>query len=386
MTVKLPYKACKNNTSCDSLSMSNGDESTMQYCRDLSAGKEPRHCQHCGSTGSKQLDSELTRMVHNLAEVEHKDLLIEMLFTSIRSTQADLSAAELKMLNRSLKELVTAAGTFAKWRHKRKVSIFGSARITAHEPAYKSAKELAELLAEAGFMVITGAGPGIMQAGNEGAGRDNSFGLNIVLPFENKANPWIAADSKLLSFNYFFTRKLFFVKEADALVCLPGGFGTMDEIFETLTLIQTGKAPIRPIVMLDSPNKSFWHIWQHFIQEELLDSKLISPADMSLFMHTQDPQVALNEIVNFYKVFHSYRFVDNLLVIRINKCLDEVQLQQLNAEFSDIVKSGRIEHSCALPKEQDEHELRNLSRLVFRFVRGQFGRLRQMINKINSFG
>jgi len=366
--------------------MSNGDESTHQYCRDLSAGREPRHCQHCGTSGSHELDCELTRLVHNMGDVEHKDLLIEMLFTAMRSTQAELSVAELKMLNRSLKELVTAAGTFAKWRHKRKVSIFGSARITAHEPAYKSAKELASLLADAGFMVITGAGPGIMQAGNEGAGRENSFGLNIVLPFENKANPWIASDSKLLSFNYFFTRKLFFVKEADALVCLPGGFGTMDEIFETLTLIQTGKAPIRPIIMLDSPTKSFWRIWHHFIQQELLDSKLISAADMSLFMHTQDPQAALNEIVNFYKVFHSYRFVDNLLVIRINKCLDEGQLQQLNAEFNDIVKSGHIEQSCALPKEQDEHELRNLSRLVFRFTRGQFGRLRQMINKINSFG
>jgi hypothetical protein len=237
---------------------------------------------------------------------------------------------------------------------------------------------------EEGFMTITGAGPGIMAAGNEGAGRESSFGLNISLPFESSANPFIAGDEKLIDYNYFFTRKLSFVKEADAAVAMPGGFGTMDEIFEAMTLIQTGKAVIYPLVLLDAKGGTYWKFWNQFIEEHLMRLNLISESDFALFKVTDDIEVAVSEIVNFYRNFHSYRFVGDKLVIRLQDAIDPDAFDNLAREFADVVKSGVMQQRGALPEEANEVEMAEMPRIVLRHGRSDMGRLRQFIDAINE--
>jgi hypothetical protein len=243
--------------------------------------------------------------------------------------------------------------------------------------------DFAGRMREAGFMTITGAGPGIMAAGNEGAGRDDSIGLNIVLPFEAVANEFIAGDEKLVEFNYFFTRKLWFVKESDALVAFPGGFGTMDEIFETLTLIQTGKSLMRPVVLVDAPGGTYWKFFDQFVRDHLLRGGMISEPDLSLYRVTDDVQAAVDEIVGFYRMFHSYRYIGDQLVIRLTRWLAEPELARLQEEFADIIKVGGMRVTGPLRQERDEPELSSLPRLVFRHRRADFGRLRLLIDALN---
>jgi uncharacterized protein (TIGR00730 family) len=248
------------------------------------------------------------------------------------------------------------------------------------------AEEFGRQMAASGWMVVTGGGGGIMEAGHAGAGREMSFGLNIVLPFEQEANPVIAEDEKLINFKYFFTRKLLFVKEVHAIVLFPGGFGTQDEGFETLTLVQTGKRDLMPIVCVDEPGGTYWNGWRKFVTEQLLDKQLISPADMSLLGCFDSVDGAVAEILRFYSVYHSMRFVRRKLVIRLNCEPGEELIARLNSEFRDIVESGQIVRSSALPLESDDPHLAELPRLVFQFNRKDIGRLRQMVDVINSAG
>ncbi|MBI5777608.1 MAG: LOG family protein, partial [Nitrospirae bacterium] len=298
---------------------------------------------------------------------------------------APLDTLDLKILNRTLRELRYAFKVFGEYRDRRKVSIFGSARTQPGEPDYRLATDFARRIVEAGYMVITGAADGIMGAAQEGAGREQSFGVNIMLPFEQGANAVIADDPKLVNFKYFFTRKLLFLKESHAVALFPGGFGTHDEGFEALTLTQTGKSAPQPIVCLQAPGCDYWHEWNRFITGQLLARKLINDEDMKLFTIVESAEAAVDEITTFYRVYHSIRFVDRLLVMRLTRRLTDGQLDILNTEFADLLDSGTYEQRSAFPNEADEPELLNLPRLVFRFHRRSAGRLRQLIDRINGF-
>lgn len=337
-----------------------------------------------GTTGDRALDARIRELAEEVAGETGPELLAEMMVTAVRLSRSGVPTAGFKMMNRALKELRVAEEAFEPWRDYRKVSVFGSARTRPDEPAYQMAVDFARKMRECGFMTITGAGPGIMAAGNEGAGADDSFGLNINLPFEAMANEFIAGDPKLLDFNYFFTRKLSFVKESDAAAGFPGGFGTMDEIFEALTLIQTGKAQVYPIVLIDAGGGKYWRFWEQFVTDHLLRGGLISESDLVLFRVTDDLDEAVEEIVSFYQMFHSYRYVGDKLVIRLLRGLTAVQVATLQEDFGDLIRAGGMEIRPPLEQEANEPELEELPRLVFRHVRGDFGRLRQLIDAINA--
>ncbi len=310
----------------------------------------------------------------------------EILTTVLRLMRDHASTGDLKIINTALKEMRHAFKVFAPYRHVRKVSTFGSARTKETTRIYKQAKEFAERICRDGYMLLTGAGGGIMRACQEGSGRERSFGVNIRLPWEQSANEFIDRDPKLISFKYFFTRKLVFIKEADAIVLFPGGFGTHDEGFESLTLVQTGKSRPLPIVFLDEPRGTYWKTWKRYVDDHLLRPGLISPEDLALFKVTDDIDEAIAEIRGFYRVYHSSRFVGDRFVIRLNAALPLPLLERLNQEFTDILQGGMFEFGQALPEEHSEPEIAHLPRLVFRFNRMRFGRLRMMIDLINRTG
>ncbi len=352
--------------------------------RDFTGGMiHSQSCAFVGSTGEKALDDKIMKLAAEISG-EQDCMLAEMMITAVRTSRGSVTEGDYKLMNRSLKEMRIANEVFYPYRHQQKVGVFGSARTDPEEPEYKAAVEFSDKMREAGFMTITGAGPGIMAAGNEGAGREHSFGLDISLPFEASANAFINGDEKLIDFDYFFTRKLSFVKESDAVAAFPGGFGTMDEIFETLTLIQTGKAAIYPLVLIDAKGGKYWKFWQQFIVEHLSRLKLISDDDFHLYMVTDDVDEAVAEIVKFYSTFHSYRYCGDRLVIRLKKKLSDEKMKSLSEEFGDIIKSGEFEQCDPLPEEANEPRLADLPRLVFRHRRRNFGRLRKFIDAIND--
>ncbi len=316
---------------------------------------------------------------------------IEQLVQQLKETADKLirdqaNRGDVKLLSTALKELRYAFKVFAPYRQCRKVTVFGSARISADHPAYAQAVEFSQRMVESRFMVITGAASGIMEAGHVGAGRENSIGVNILLPFEQDANAVIAGDAKLMHLKYFFTRKLLFVKESDAVALFPGGFGTLDEGFEVLTLIQTGKSHLFPIVMVDEPGGNYWSQWKRYIEEVLLKRGMISPPDMALFKVTDSVDEAVAEIVNFYRVYHSMRYVNGYLVLRLQHGLPDALLEKIRSEFADIVESGTFELTAALPAEANETHLATLPRLCFRFDRKSLGRLRILVDTINREG
>ena len=320
---------------------------------------------------------------------EHRHgLTIEQMVQQIRETADKLirdgtTRGDVKLLNTALKELRYSFKVFSRYKQFRKVTVFGSARLPPEDSAYQTAVAFGREMAKAGYMVITGAASGIMEAGHVGAGRDMSIGVNILLPFEQSSNPIIANDPKLIHLKYFFTRKLLFVKESDAVALFPGGFGTQDEGFEALTLVQTGKSHLFPIVMVDAPGANYWTVWHRYIVDVLLQRKLISPADLALYKITDSVEEAVAEIKQFYRVYHSMRYVGDDLVLRLQSPLAEERLAQLRTEFADIVVRGTIEQVNALPAEAGEAHLAHLPRLQFRFDRKNIGRLRQMIDRIN---
>ncbi len=295
------------------------------------------------------------------------------------------SRGDLKIVSRALRELRYAFKVFSPYRANRKVTIFGSARTREHEPAYQQAVELGRAMAAQNWLVVTGAASGIMEAGHRGAGRDKSMGLNILLPFEQEANPIIAGDHKLVHMKYFFTRKLMFVKECDAVICLPGGFGTLDEALEVLTLLQTGKRDMVPLVLLNAPGQRYWEILDQFIRAELLQGGMISPEDLHLYRVTDDCAEAVDEVLQFYRIYHSMRYVKSKLVLRLTEPLSPEFLEQINAQFRSILVTGRIEQTGPLPAERDEPELAELTRLVLSFDRRSLGKLRDMIDTINRW-
>ncbi len=315
---------------------------------------------------------------------DHADLMETMHGTIDRMGKDGTTRGDLKLLSRTLRELRYALKVFQPYRRRRKVTVFGSARTSPAQPAYQQAVEFGRAMAGQGWMVITGAGGGIMEAGNLGAGREMSMGLNILLPFEQRANDVIHGDPKLVTMKYFFTRKLMFVKECSAVVSLPGGLGTLDETCEVLTLLQTGKQTMLPVVLLDSPGGDYWSHFNEFLTNTLLADGLISPEDNALFKITDSVQGAVDETLRFYRVYHSMRYVDNTLVLRVIQPLSNDDLEQLNETFADIVVEGKIEQLPALPEEANEPELANLPRIKLRFNRRNLGRLRMLIDAIND--
>lgn len=293
------------------------------------------------------------------------------------------SRGDVKLLASAVKELRHCFRVFAAHRGTRKATVFGSARTRPDHPAYRSAVEFGRRMTEAGWMVITGAAAGIMEAGHVGAGRDMSFGLNILLPFESAANSVIHGDPKLMNLRYFFTRKLAFIKESDAVVLFPGGFGTHDELFETLTLIQTGKTHVFPIVLVDEPGGTYWQRWQAFVTEDLLARGYISPQDLHLYTITDSVEAAAAEVQTFYRTYHSMRFVRGQLVFRLRHAPGDDLLASIRTEFADILSGGTFEVCGALPAEANEPTLLHLPRLKFRFNKHDHGRLRLLIDRLN---
>jgi uncharacterized protein (TIGR00730 family) len=320
---------------------------------------------------------------------EVKTFGLEHYVQQIRETADKLlsdvaNRGDVKLLSVALRELRYCFKVFSLYRQRRKVTVFGSARLPLEDPSCQQAIEFGRRLAEAGYMIITGAANGIMEAGHVGAGRENSIGVNILLPFEQEANSIIRGDNKLMHLKYFFTRKLLFIKEADAIALFPGGFGTLDEGFEVLTLVQTGKSHIFPIVMIDVPGNDYWQHFLRFTKDVLLARKLISPYDLSLFKVTTSVDEAVHEILNFYRIYHSMRYVRGDLVLRIKKRLSETTLARIQGEFTDIIKSGTFQQTGPLPEEASDTQVAELPRLKFRFDRHKLGRLRQLIDVINQ--
>jgi len=309
----------------------------------------------------------------------------EMIASLYKLSQQDPCSSDMVLFKRSLAELRYAQKVFAPYRGVKKICIFGSARIHPPSGAYESAKEFAQLMADNGYMAITGAGPGIMQAAQEGAGAKRSFGLNIMLPFEQHANEVIRYDTKLVTFRYFFTRKLTFLREASAVAAFPGGFGTMDEAMEVLTLLQTGKARLIPMVLVDEPGGTFWKHFLDYVGEHLMAHKLISAEDFDLIKLTDNIEVARNEILKFYHNFHSYRFVGQYLVIRLQRKISDSKLADLREKFLSIIQpAGEMFQRDALPQEANEPEIAELPRLCLTFNRIHYGFLRQLINRLND--
>ncbi len=323
-------------------------------------------------------------LLERTGPLKHGHLMQQVLDTLLQMMDQEMGRLDWKILNYALQDMEQGFRTFYPYRHTRKITIFGSARLTPDRPEYAMAKAFAQQITQRGFMVMTGAGGGIMEAGNQGAGVDQSFGLNIQLPFEQGANAFISGNSKLVNFKYFFTRKLFFLKESDALALFPGGFGTQDEAFESLTLVQTGKAGPMPLVLVDRPGGDYWKQWDHYIRSQLLEARLISSEDVSLYTIVDSVEAACDVVSDFYRVFHSSRYVGEQLVIRLKYPLSPPLLDRLNQDYRDILTKGTIQQvSQALPEERQDEVNPTLPRLLLHFNHRDLGRLHQMIRLIN---
>ena len=333
---------------------------------------------------AKSVDDLIDRLIQSSGNTADADLIVEIIRTALKMARDGSSRGDLKILNASLKELGYAFKVFAPYRRVRKVSIFGSARTPVDSPEYLQAREFASRMTDEGFMVITGAGPGIMEAANEGAGKEMSFGVNILLPFEQGANRFVHGDPKLVHLRYFFTRKLLFVKEADAVALFPGGVGTQDEGFEILTLVQTGKSNPLPIVFIDSPQGSYWKDWEAYFHQHLIETGKVSREDLCLFKVANRVEAAVEEIRRFYHRYHSLRFVRDRLILRLSQPLPEGRLEEINQEFADILQKGRIEETGPLSDESNEPHIAHLERVALYFDRTQYGRLRRLIDRINE--
>ncbi len=341
------------------------------------------------TTGYAQVDRRIAELLESFGDGFDRELLAEMVTSIYRFGRDGASTIDLKIVNSAVKELRYAFKVFQPYRRIRKVAIFGSARTPRGDPSYEMAREFGRIMARSRWMVITGAASGIMKAGHEGAGREASFGLNIRLPFEQEANPVIARDRKLVSCKYFFTRKLLFIKESDATVLFPGGFGTLDEGFECLTLVQTGKSVPRPIVFVDYPDGRFWGPLLKFFDDVCREEK-ISSSDRSLYTVARSAREAAAQVKGFYRVYHSMRYVGEETVFRLQKPMPDRVVRDLSRQFGDILISGRIRQGEALSEEEesqrDEPELQKLPRLIFRFNRRDYGRLVELIHRINAGG
>ncbi|MEO5754835.1 MAG: TIGR00730 family Rossman fold protein [Chthoniobacterales bacterium] len=330
-----------------------------------------------------EFEARIHQLVQDWGAEKSPELIEELIVTALKMARDKMGTGDLKLMVRSLKELRYASKMFTPYRDKRKVVVFGSARTAPSEPESQAAEEFGRQMVANNYMVITGGGDGIMGAAQRGAGRENSFGLNIRLPFEQRANEVIHGDPKLINFNYFFTRKLNFVKETHAYALFPGGFGTMDEGFEALTLMQTGKALIIPIVLIDRPDGSYWETWMRFLTDHLLKLGLISKEDFHFIKIAHNVEEAVDHILLFYKNFNSSRWVGSQLVIRIHKRLTDKAIAELNRLFAGLLREGKIVQRGALSQEKNQPEILDLPRIVLTPHRHEFGRYRQLIDAIN---
>jgi uncharacterized protein (TIGR00730 family) len=331
------------------------------------------------------LKNDLMNVIDRLPATKNGKWIQRTLETIVRLSETDIDRLDWKILSASVGDMERAFEIFYPYRHTRKVAIFGSARTSETAPEYQLAEDFARAITQQGFMAITGGGGGIMAAANAGAGVEQSFGLNIQLPYEQGANKYISGDPKSIEFKYFFTRKLFFLRESDAVALFPGGFGTQDEAMETLTLCQTGRYGPVPLVLIDRPGGSYWRDWDRYLRQHLAATGLIGRDDLSLYTITDDIQTAVETIRNFYQVYHSSRYVGDLFVMRLKVSICDRDLDFLNREFGDLVASGSIVQTTALADELDDPTA-DLPRLVFKFDRRDFGRLYQMIGKLNQMG
>jgi uncharacterized protein (TIGR00730 family) len=338
-----------------------------------------RHYQLQSEEANRTLDALLERL--RVPETTWR-LYAEMLTTVLKMFEDGAGVADLKIVHSALKEIRYGFKVFAPYREAPKVTVFGSARTAPEHPVSAQAYGFGKRMIDAGWMVITGAGSGVMGAAQEGAGGERSFGLNIRLPSEQEANAWIADDPKLITFKYFFTRKLFLVREAHAMAFFPGGFGTCDEAFEALTLTQTGKQPVLPLVLVDEPGGSYWKSFEEFVRREMVAKGMISPEDLGLFRITDDLAEAVDEIVQFYRVYHSQRYVIDSLVFRLRRPLVPATLAEINSRFADIFDGPAEQVPGPLKAENDEFP--DLPRLVLPFKRTGFARLRALIDVINQ--
>jgi hypothetical protein len=329
---------------------------------------------------------ELVQELVDLADVHHPGIVREMLLATLSAGQEIDYLADLKLMRTTLKEMSFTNRLFGAHRERKKVTIFGSARTGREAPIYQKCVRFARLLADKGYMVITGGGGGIMQAGNEGAVAENSFAVNIRLPHEQETNPVMSQSPNVITYKYFFNRKVAFLKEAAAVALFPGGFGTLDEAMETLTLMQTGKNPPIPLVLIDCDEGDYWERVLSFMKDPLLKAGLISGEDFSLFSITRDPVEAVAIIDAFYRVYHSMRFVGKTLVIRLNKPLSREQIETLEEEFPEIKEPGcHLQQTGPLPVEKDQPDLLPLPRLTFEFNRRSYGLLLAFIRRLNTF-
>ncbi|MGB9081177.1 MAG: TIGR00730 family Rossman fold protein [Desulfuromonadaceae bacterium] len=337
------------------------------------------------SRSNEPIDQIISRLVEESGGIHHPAIIKEMILATLKIGQDIDYLADLKLINTTLREMRYTAKVFGPYRHRKKVTIFGSARTEESDEMYQKCVRFSRTLAENNYMVITGGGPGIMQAGNEGAGSENSFAVNIRLPFEQKPNLVMYRNPRLVTYKYFFNRKVAFVKETDAIVVFPGGFGTLDEALEVFTLIQTGKTSPKPLILMDDQD-GYWEQFFNFIKETLLVKGFISGEDFSLFTITKNEQEALQVINTFYKTYHSLRFIENRLVIRLLRPLSGGQIATLTEEFPELIKVGDRIHSCeAYPEEIDEPDLALLPRISMLFDHHHYGLLVAFINRINSF-
>ena len=339
-----------------------------------------RHFQSNGSDLTSKVEEQLNLVAPNSPNIP---IYRDMMLTVLRMAQEDHNRWNAKITLQALRELEHSFRVLEKFKGRRKVTVFGSARTPIEHPLYGLARELGATLARSNLMVITGAGGGIMAAAHEGAGLEHSLGFNITLPFEQHANPTVEGTDNLLPFHFFFTRKLFFVKEADALVLCPGGFGTLDEALEVLTLIQTGKSPLVPVVLLDAPGGSFWQGALDFIHNQLEANRYILPSDMKLIRLVYSAEEAVEEINQFYRNFHSSRWLKHQFVIRMNHKLSEQALEHMQKTFADLCLSDHFHQHAYSGEEHDEAQFSHLTRLAFTFNARDHGRLRELVDFIN---
>lgn len=332
-----------------------------------------------------EIDTLIDELLEKAGGIYHAEVVREMILAALKAGQDTDYLADLKLLSNTMKEMRYTTRVFAPYRHTKKVTIFGSARTLPEEEMYLKCVLFSRLLAQKGYMIITGGGGGIMQAGNEGAGSDASFAANIRLPFEQSPNLVMLKNPRLITYKYFFNRKVAFVKESDAIAVFPGGFGTLDEAMEVFTLIQTGKTSPKPLVLVDDA-EGYWEEWFRFVKEKLLVKGLISPEDFSIFTITKSYEEAVRVIEEFYTNYHSIRFVNGELIIRLTKELSEEQVEMLENEFPELRRPDtRLVACSARPEESDEPDLLNLPRLALRFDHQHYGLLMAFIRRLNTF-
>lgn len=332
-----------------------------------------------------EIDRLIDELIRKAGRIHQPALVREMIIAALKAGQETDYPADLKMLNSTIKEMRYTNKVFAPYRQRKKVTIFGSARTDPHEAIYQKCLRFSRRLAELGYMIITGGGAGIMQAGNEGAGSKNSFAANIRLPFEQAPNPVMMRNPRLITYKYFFNRKVAFVKESAAIAVFPGGFGTLDEAMEVFTLIQTGKTAPKPLVLIDDES-GYWDMLFEFIKNAMLVRGLISAEDFAIFTITRSEEEAIRVIEDFYRNFHSLRFIDGKLIIRLNKEITQQDIDILENEFPDLhLPAKRITQSGPLPEEADEPDLLALPRLAMHINHLHYGLLMAFIGRINTF-